>query len=120
MIDKKKSDEALAYIRETYFPEWDKEREWTIWLFEGPIRSEKGVRAGYTDKETKKIYLLSWMKEEDLCFTLIEEICHIMTDGGHDDLEWKIQMIRVADEAEAKGDEKLSKKIHERLKSCQS
>lgn len=105
--------EAFEHVKNTYFPGWDKGREWIV--VDGSeelsaIRA-KGID-GLCIRKTKtiKINMARGYSGDDLCCLLIHEICHCGETYGHDD-SWQNAMLEIAKIAEHTGRIKLSEKI---------
>ena len=69
---------AFAYVRETFFPQWQEGHEWTV--------TEDGTLAYYgrCDDAARTILVRSEIGDEDRLFlTLVHEICHAVSREPH-------------------------------------
>lgn len=82
------------------FPRWRNARQWHAVV--GSQAPESGA-CGYTDDETKTIYVV----DPNSTLTLVHEICHAVTHQGHGK-RWIARIRKAADTAASLGDSKLS------------
>ena len=99
--------EAFIYVRETFFPRWDIERQWTVRLHDfAPYYSQ-------SDPKTKTI-TLNYVSDKDdfLQRLLIHEICHIVTAQQHGK-RWQERYLKAATKAKELGRKFLATLIAE-------
>ena len=71
--------DAIADVRKTFFPRWDKNNQWVIAVNENILES-----CGVCNNDTKTIYLKYVQEDRDkLYLLLIHEICHAIVGPGH-------------------------------------
>ncbi len=83
-----------TFIRKTFFPRWDRERQWRI------VADSQMIAMGKCFRDSRLIkipYITS--REDDLYELLIHEICHAVTDDYHS-RRWKARMLKAAEKAE--------------------
>jgi hypothetical protein len=74
--EEKKLQDAFLYIRQTFFPRWDKTRKWIV-ILDRNLPSQ-----GLCSEEKRQITIDHIDKDEDqLLLTLIHEICHTNLSG---------------------------------------
>jgi hypothetical protein len=106
-------DQMVEEIRRDYFPRWDQGRRWQV--REGSRATWIGSRGetrfssewGYCERDTLTIWINSVNKE-----TIIHEICHAVTNGGHGQL-WSDRMRKAARRADDLGDAELAARLSE-------
>lgn len=110
MSDNKKLQNAFLYIRETFFPRWDKQNQWRVKI--DPELPSKGL----CESKIKMIYLGRIPESEvDLHLLLIHEICH-SSRLGHTK-KWSERMKKASDTAQRLGHKDLAIKIQGDLDS---
>jgi hypothetical protein len=100
-----KLSEAFDYIRDTFFPNWDKNREWRI--------KEAGDAPfdGCAIPMTKSISIHSdLLDSDDLNGVIIHEICHAASTSSHGD-QWQKHMQGAAERARKIGMNRLAEFI---------
>jgi hypothetical protein len=105
MVNKEtRLQEAFEYIRNTFFPQWDKKHQWIAREVDD-LPSE-----GNCERETKTISLRYLPREDDkLYLWLIHEICHSTTPSHG--RKWINRMLRIASRAKATGHDNLAKEL---------
>ena len=77
--EQQKLKDAIADVRKTFFPRWDKDNQWVIAVNENILES-----CGVCNNDTKTIYLKYVQEDRDkLYLLLIHEICHAIVGPGH-------------------------------------
>ena len=104
---------AVKYVCETFFPDWDKKRKWKVIECSEEL-NQMGDRGtdGHCDIKTKTIKInMSGIKEDpnDLYDLLIHEICHCDIKGHGQD--WQDAMLDKAEIAEKIGLRELAEWI---------
>jgi len=103
MSDSARLNKSVKYIRETFFPRWDKRNEWVIKKDENlpsfgscSNRKSKTISLRYIDEDENNFYCL-----------LIHEICHAVTNDNHGK-KWKERVLKASDKAKSIGRLKLT------------
>ena len=113
MNDEIKLQKAFEYIREIFFPRWDKKHQWIIRL------DPDFPSIGCCDQEMKVIYIQCIFEDEDEFHSvLIHEICH-SSYLGHSK-KWATRMLRAAEKATKVGRPNLSKIIKKQVKNYEN
>lgn len=116
MKNQKRLAGTIKYIRETFFPKWDRKKEWIIYHSNSP---KVEFCHGLCDKDEKKIHLSFVSKKDvELHLLLIHEICHCFS-CGHGKI-WQNKMLKIADKARKIGKEELSDKIVKQVEDYRS
>jgi len=90
--------EEFEFIRKTFFPRWDRKKEWRVIL----VQDVNGTQ-GECLKSTKTIHILKELRSiEELQALLIHEICHAVGNWGHA-RKWQDRMLRSARQAADSG-----------------
>ena len=100
--------DAFQFVRKTFFPRWDRNYQWRIYL-DSDLPS-----LGRCNVQGKEMFLRGLQKDEDeLHFLIIHEICHVAAKGalGHNK-NWYSRMEKAAEKAKDLGYEKLAEKIY--------
>jgi len=99
--------EAFDYVRETFFPQWDRKRQWTVRL------NEFAPYYGQADPKTK-IITLNYVSDNDgyLHRLLVHEICHVVAAQQHGK-RWQERYLKAATTAKEVGREHLATLIAE-------
>lgn len=134
--DKMKEDrlqEDFQYVRETFFPSWDLEKEWRCiyvpfakkWAdraFDEEIKRE-GVEHRYPiktcimaecDATIGFIRFYRITKNDNIYRILIHEICHAITNDGHG-LKWREEMKKAYCKAQENGFKVIARRIERDL-----
>jgi hypothetical protein len=101
---------AFAYVYETFFPQWQEGRKWTV--------KEGGTLAYYArcDDATKRILVKSEIEDEDKLFlTLIHEICHAISKEPHSK-SWRRMFEEAGITSRRVGRERLAGTIEEEVR----
>lgn len=108
MSDNRKLQKAFQYIRETFFPRWDRQHQWRIKI--DPELPSQGRCAS----EIKTIFFKYVPKSElELHSLLIHEICH--SSSPEHGKKWSERMKKARDTARRIGNENLAIKIQDAL-----
>lgn len=106
---KTKLKKAFEYVRDTFFPKWDKNHHWKVRL------NRLMPSGGRADPDTKAIVLSALPDDIDsLYMILIHEICHAVTQSGHTK-KWTNRMINARDKAQELGLIILSNMLSEEI-----
>ena len=106
---KNRLDNAFEFVRSTFFPRWDTNRQWKVKYAPGL------PGGGRADPDTKIIFLASVPNELDLLYLLlIHEICHPATQSGHSK-KWIKRLGTVRDKANKLGMFTLSEKLQQEI-----
>ncbi len=103
---------AFEYVRQMFFPEWDRKREWKILECPEELRTHQGKGVdGVCSEQAKtiKVSMVRISENIDLYVLLIHEICHSGTKGHGKD--WQEAMLMKADIADKMGKKDLSELI---------
>ena len=105
----------FEYVRNTFFPRWDKKKDWKVEIFSGWVDhltgtdyTGKGIvppLVGTCNRKTKTIYLRCAQKE-----SLIHEICHAVSNDHHGE-RWRNKMEEKAQLADRLGNNILALEI---------
>ena len=90
--------EKYQYVRTTFFPQWDRKRQWKAQLSGGPFASN-----GSCESETKTININWETDPKDLVLVLIHEIAHAVARDYHGK-KWQARMEKAAKRAEEIGE----------------
>lgn len=86
MKKEEKLQKAFQYVRNIFFPRWDKKGEWRI-----VYDKDFGI-PGQCQSSGKKIFIGVVCQEKDRLYCLlIHEICHVWGEGLHRD-DWQRRM----------------------------
>ncbi len=97
-------------IRQTFFPSWDRNREWGIVEKMGPYSPH-----GYLDGKAKVIGIQSMGPGQSLKVVLIHEIAHAVSSISHGK-KWQNRMNKSAQKAESIGETKLAEALKEEIR----
>ena len=90
--------ESVEYVRQTFFPRWDRKRRWQIVEVDDLDGSQ-----GRCVREVKTISIVRGMTAgDDLLVLLIHEIGHAVSNGYHARL-WLLRMEKAAEVGDGKG-----------------
>jgi hypothetical protein len=108
LMSLKDYEREFDYVRQTYFPRWDRKKEWNCHVLddvdgaEGQCRSEsKTIKIGYTVGSRLRLLF-------------IHEIAHAAASVGHDK-KWQARMKKAAQKAETIGEFELSGEIRKEI-----
>jgi len=106
--------DAIADVRKTFFPRWDKDNQWVIAVNEDIFQSD-----GVCNNDTKKIYLKYVPVDHDkLYLLLIHEICHAIVGPGHNKKLYS-RIRKSAELAKRIGQTSLYEEIKEHVDDCE-
>ena len=88
---------SVEYIRRTFFPDWDKGRQWQV----VQVDDLDGAQ-GRCERTTKTISILDGIKQDDLFALLIHEIAHAVSNDCHGK-RWLQRMEDAANRADQEG-----------------
>jgi len=103
-------EKEFNYIREIFFPRWDKKGRWKIKL--GPLPPESPPKSqGWCDRKKRKITIKYIPENQNIFYALlIHECCHAVTNDDHE--KWfQERMLKVAQKAYQIGNEMLGNLI---------
>lgn len=101
-------EREFDYVRQTYFPRWDRKKEWKLQVLEDVDGAEGQCR--YESKTIKIRYTV----ESRLRLLFIHEIAHAAASVGHDK-KWQARMEKAAQKAETIGEFELSGEIRKEI-----
>lgn len=105
--------DAVKYVRRTFFPNWDKKQQWKIFECTEYLDTIRERRVGgecNTKEKTIKVNMACITENpNELHVLLIHEICHCITKGHGKG--WQNKMFSKAEIAKKIGNIKLSKRI---------
>lgn len=103
-------EREFDYVRKTYFPRWDRKKEWKLQVLEDVDGAEGRC---ISDSKTIKIRHAT---ESRLRPLLIHEMAHAAASVGHDK-KWQARMEKAAQKAETIGEAELSSQIRKEIES---
>ena len=105
--------ETIEYIRQTFFPHWDRRRRWQIVL----VDDLDGAQ-GRCDRGARTISILDGMSGNDLLALLIHEIAHAASNDCHG-RSWLNKMEEAANDADRLGQAALASLLRAQIAGYQ-
>ncbi len=103
-------EEEFNNVRRTFFPTWDKKRQWKIVDKAGPYRPH-----GCIDKKEQVVEVQCMTPGQSLKVCLIHEIAHAVSSLGHGK-EWQDRVEKAARKAETIGETSVAEALREEIR----
>lgn len=108
--ERKELQRDLDYIRETFYPKWDKKREWKIQrVWHLPFEGKYEVKS-------KRILIRNVLEDKDEFYKLlIHEVCHSV--AFHHGKKFTNRLLKAKEKAEQTGQKELALKLGKDIES---
>jgi len=104
-------EREFDYVRKTYFPRWDRKKEWKLQVLDDDDGAE-----GHCNAESKTIRV-QYTPKRRLRLLFIHEIAHAAASYGGHSKKWLARMEKAAKQAESIGEIELSSEIRKDVES---